>query len=142
MAASFLRSSQDVGHDSSLTGGFNGARGPIHFQGGPLTWLVSWCWLLVGGLRSLPWGTLSTGAAGVCRHDMATGLPERERSKREQNGSHSVLYDLTSEVTHCHICDYIVVTSSALCIVRNGPERQEVPGDGDPKDHPGGPSHA
>lgn len=110
MAVSFLRSSQDVGHDSSLAGGFNGARGPIHFQGGSLTWLVSWCWLLVGGLRSLPWGPLSTGAAGVCRHDMATGLPERERSKREQNGSHSVLYDLTSEVTHCHICDYIVVT--------------------------------
>lgn len=79
-----------------------GLEGPL--QGGSLTWLASWCWL-VGS--SFLW----------CHLQRASWVPgawqlafPRKRKSRAQSQSFCVPYNLPSEVTNCHFCNILLVT--------------------------------
>lgn len=72
------------------------------FHVGSLRWLESWCWLLAGNAVPLfraPW------------HTMAAGFPLSLQSQIPR-GSFNVLYNLVSWVTHCHLCQTLLVTQS------------------------------
>lgn len=54
----------------------------ICYQGGALTWLGNWCWLLMGGLIPLHVG-LYAGTL-ECPQGMAAGFAQSELSERER----------------------------------------------------------
>lgn len=76
------------------------------FQGSSDLWLVSWWRSSAGECSSSPWTFL------VCPPLMAAGFPLSAESQRPMR-NFSVLYNLVSWVTHCHICQNLPVRQSS-----------------------------
>lgn len=95
------------------------------FQDGSLTLQVKWCWFLAGGVLSSPQGYLNSFTT------WRLASPQSKRSKREQDGSHHVLYDLASEVTHHHFhsINVILVTWVSSIQCGRGHMSSWIPGD-------------
>lgn len=77
---------------------------------GSLTWMLSWCWLLVLTLFlaicTSPQGNLSSSLPDI-------GCPQSKCSKKEPGESFHVLYGLASKVTHHHFCNSLWIIQLA-----------------------------
>ena len=76
----------------------------IYFQGGSLMGLGSWCWPVARGSSSSPCMLLHRAAWASSQYGGHV-LPKFGVEE------HDVFYDLTLEVTHCHFCLALWVTT-------------------------------
>ena len=82
----------------------------ICFPNGSLTWMLSWCWLLVLTLFlaicTSPQGNLSSSLPDI-------SCPQSNCSEKEPGESFHVLYGLASKVTHHHFCNSLWIIQLA-----------------------------
>lgn len=93
-----------------------------HFQGGSLTRLASWCWLLAGGLSSSPHRPLHK--LFKCSCSMIAGF--FQWSKKEQTRNQQFFHDLTLEVILCY--NSLLVTKVSPIQCKRGYTRTQIPG--------------
>lgn len=82
----------------------------IGLQGSSVTWLASWCQLLVNSFSSFACGL--SWRLSECAHDMTAGFPQSEQRKSQMKIY--PFYDLALEVTYPHFCLILFITNEPL----------------------------